>query len=191
MSGWTREFDSEGRQRIGRAYRTSRVWTSCAYTATVVGLVCAVASWGWVVMLTGLVTMAIVVATIAGLAYCEEGIGALPKAVRIGAVSATYGTSAAGLVSVLETSGLVVVLALVATCPAVIAAARSVLRASNGAQDTSPAAPPVPLHATGAGTGGHSVTGRFPETFDALDDAALCQLWRHSFVQLEAARSPE
>ena len=188
MSGSTRLSGSGAPRPFRRRYGPPG-WTYWASVATTVGLTCAVARWGWTGPITGVVTLGVVAAAVGALLWCDQGVWAVRRSARVGLVTGSVATAAVGLVAVFEVVGALVVLLLVGTSPAVVAALRVLWHSATDTPDT------LAEISSGSVTTGWDLDRAepaiSPETLGSLDDVSLCLAWRRSFVQLEAARSPE
>lgn len=182
-------LSGSGAPRPFRRRYGSAAWTYWAYVATTVGLACAVARWGWTGPVTGMVTLGVVAAAVGALLWCDQGIRAVPRSARAGLVTGSVVTAVVGLVAVLEVVGVLVVLLLVGTSPAVIAGVRVLWHSATDTPDTiaeissGSAATRVDIDRT--------QQAMSAEQLASLDDVSLCLAWRRSFVQLEAAQSAE
>ncbi len=167
---------------LGRVVRSG-----CLYVATAGGLVCLIAKWGVPGLFVCAVLGAMSAAVVASAVWSEEEDGwkAVRRTGRLALVSGLLVPGAVGLIAALEFTGVLIVLLLAGTTPAVTSRVRARWFPSAdrppqqdrpapgrrpGPAATVPAAEPVPQ-------------------LGALDDRALCLAWRRSFVQLEAARS--
>jgi hypothetical protein len=185
--------EADRRQDISGVDRgRPRWWLACVRLTTVIGLVCALANWGWQ-SVAGLSLSLLVIASLAVVAVWggEDDHDLREIATASGRLTVLL-TAAAGLLAATQAWALLVILLLMATSPQadLVRRVRTWLSASESPEDregaaraqdaprleTAPASPfnpPVPADLTG------------------LDDAALVLAWRHSFVQLEAARSEQ
>jgi len=185
--------DNERRQFRG-AYRASRAWSNCAQAITLIGLVCAVARWGWRGPITGVLGLGVFVAAIAAAVCCGEGgLRKLPRMVWLGFATGFVVTGVAGLVAVFQVAGLIVVLLLVGTAPAFITGIRVLWHSVMDTPDTvRPDGPVSPQpHATRDDIDLPDRLAWLAEDIGSLDDVSLCLAWRRSFVLLEAAQTPE
>jgi hypothetical protein len=167
------------------AYRSwSRSLRFCGvYLATTAGLLCLIAVWG----LLGAVTCAIVVAAstalVASSVWAADGRRALRRIARVTIATGLMAPAAVGLIAVTKLAGVLVVLILAATSPALTS-----LFQGRRKQGNPPAAPEVdpPVPTTPTATAPAAVPAR---ELRSLDDRTLCLAWRRSFVLLEDAHS--
>ena len=190
MIGSSSRSGDDRRRRFRRKSRASSVWSVCAHVTVAVGLVCAVARWGWVGPISAALLLAIMVASGAA-AMLATDTRELPRMMLTGLVAGVGLTAMGGLVAVFEVTGLCVVLLVVATSPAVHARVRRVWRSLTGTSDAAAeAGPRVEVHSTREDVQlPHAAP--LPEDLGSLDDVALCLTWRRSFLLLQAARSVE
>jgi hypothetical protein len=166
--------------------KSRSVWLWCVYLVTTAGLLCAITSWG----LGGVVISVVVVATattvIATSAWGGNGRNALRRIVGVTLAAGLITPAVVGLIAVFKFAGVLVVLILAATSPAVT----SLVQARRKAQRDPPVAQPgsaTPRDpATSLADGPVPVPAR---ELRSLDDEALCLAWRRSFRLLEASRS--
>jgi hypothetical protein len=117
---------------------------------------------------------------------------ALLRILRVGLLSGLLPTAVAGLVAVFGFSGLLVVLVLLGTSPAMHAAVRLLWHpASDPSGSSGPHASHVEAHSTREDVQLPRHETWTSEQLASLDDASLCLAWRRTFVQLEAASSVE
>ena len=129
------------RRRFRMRSGATSVWSVCAHVTVAVGLVCAVARWGWVGPISAALLLAIMVASAAA-AMLATDTRELPRMMLIGLVAGVGLTAMGGLVAVFEVTGLCVVLLVVATCPAVHARVRRVWRSLTATSDAAAEAAP-------------------------------------------------
>ena len=193
-------FGDDERRQFRRRYRPNRAWSTCAQVATAIGLAAAVARWGWQGPLAGVLGLAFIVAAMtAAVAAGEGGFRALPRMAWTGLATALGVTAVAGMVAVFQSLGLLVVVMLFGSSPAVTTAIRVLWHSVMDTPDTAQRdGPPAQAHATradvdlsGAPTPAVPATWWSPEEFGSLDDVSLCLAWRQSFILLESAQSPE
>jgi hypothetical protein len=134
------------------------------------GLLCALARWGWQSVLVWAIVVA-VLSTVAVAVLATEQVR-LRRIAECGLWSGFTMIGAAGLVAVLGWIGVLVVLALAATSPALRA---SVSRARGSGRTTAASAAVEPTYVE-------------PDP-EPLDDAALCAAWRRSYFRLREART--
>jgi hypothetical protein len=191
-----------GRRRVPRRRRRRAItWQGARRLAVVAsfgtGLVCAVALWGlWGPALTAfaILTPILSVALLAGVRGWQHSV-------RISVVGSLGAVAVAGLVGAFGWSGVVVVVLLLATSPAL----RTLLvvgRASAGAGrpwrwDESPdredpgtdhrRAPPVDLRTSPGPRLAWLEELPAADTVAGLDDEDLCRAWRRSYLQLDVS----
>lgn len=159
--------------------RALRSW--CVYLATTVGLVCAVVSWGLGGVVISMVTVAMAAAVLASSMWGGNGWSSTRRIVRVTCAAALITPAAVGLIAVCGLAGVLVVLLLAATTPALT----SLVRKRRPAP-ADPVVRPEPLSDPAT----RLAAGHAPaEELRALDDVALCLAWRRSFRLLEASRS--
>lgn len=195
MSGVRQPDEDDGPEREGfrpvsRASNRGRAWWWCASLATTFGLLCSLVEWGWQGSVTGIVSIGVFAGTIATAAWVGDGLRALRRILRLSVVAALTGTAAAGLVAVFELTGLVVVLVLVGTSPAV----RMLFRALRWpSAETAPVvprvAPPTNLASSCVEIAPEGWSTSPTGDLSLLDDDALCLAWRRSFLLLQGTRS--
>ncbi|NIK59254.1 hypothetical protein [Kribbella shirazensis] len=166
--------------------RTVRSW--CVYLATTAGLVCAWANWGLGGVIVSVAIFATATAVVATSVWGGDGRSALRRIARFTLAGGLIGPAAAGLIAVFTFAGVLVVLILAATTPALtslVLARRQHARADDPhvAQPES-ATPRDPVISLADGP----VLIPEPE-LRSLDDEALCLAWRRSFSVLAASRS--
>lgn len=187
-------FGDNERSHFRRSYRPSRGWTTCAQAVTLIGLVCAVARWGWAGPITGVLGLGVFVSAIAAAVCCGEGeIRKLPRMVWLGFATGCVVTGVAGFVATLQVTGLLVVLVLAGTSPALVTGVRVLWHAVIDTPDT--VRPDGPLsaqpHATREDIDLPDHVVWSAAEIGSLDDVSLCLAWRRSFVLLEAAQTAE
>jgi hypothetical protein len=179
------------RRRFSWSYRAG--WSVCTNTLIAVGLVCALATWGWPGPIATILTMAFFVVVIAAVVLPGNGLRVLPRLLWRGLCAGTVLTAATGLTVVFGTLGLLVVVVAAATTPGLRAGAR---RGWNFVTDNrDPGAlkerTELPRQVVVYERPLLERTPWLPEALDSLDDVSLCLAWRSSFVLLEAAASVE
>ncbi|TCO33412.1 hypothetical protein EV652_103413 [Kribbella steppae] len=185
MSETIRSTGGDGPDPSTSRGKSQSVRLCCIYLATTAGLLCVIAVWGLGGALTSVVVIAAMTAIIASSVWGADGRSGVRKIARVTLAGGLIGPAALGLIASLKFAGVLIVLALALTTPALTS---RVLR--RRAQGDPPAAHP------------ESATPRIPATplvdspaaaperdLRSLDDAALCLAWRRSFVLLEGARS--
>jgi hypothetical protein len=144
-----------------------------------VGVLCAVAEWGWV----GCATAAVGVAILAGSAVASAwGVVGMRSASRLGRISvatALVVVAVAGLTYVFGIVGFLVVATLTGTSPALRSLVRRWWPTHSDRRRSAVPATAVAVPAVEP-----------PRDLGSLDDDALCLAWRRSFHQLQDARSP-
>jgi hypothetical protein len=171
---------------------TGRVWNAAFLLAVAVGLLCANVQWGLQRWTAAALTVAVMASLVAAAMLADGGVRAIPKMAASGLVAGFVGSAAAALVTTFDVLGLLVVLVLVATSPAVHVGVRVAWRtlfaapvpgSSRSQQQAGDQARHVP-RAPRASVVQPSLAG-----IADLDDADLCRAWRESFAQLRSARS--
>jgi len=186
---------------MGRRRAPDRVWTVAARTAVALGLACCVAKWG----LWRPVAVWIAVAVTAfGVAAALAG-RSTRASTRVGMQYGVATMACAGVVAAFGWVGALVVLVVAVTAPVVRIGLRvgllgavtrragprntSALPDDRGSLDggqTSPTGTEVPMGRLVALTDMPSADGVLD-----LDDHALCDVWRRSYVRLEASRAAD
>ena len=168
------------------------VWNAAFLLAVAVGLLCANVQWGLQRWTAAALTVAVMASLVAAAMLADGGVRAIPRMVAWGLVAGFVGSAAAALVTAFDVLGLLVVLVLFATAPAVHAGVRVAWRTLFGApvpgsprsqQQAHDQPRPVP-RAPRPSAPQPSLAG-----IADLDDAALCRAWRESFALLRSARS--
>ncbi|MET9270645.1 hypothetical protein [Kribbella sp. NPDC003557] len=172
-----------GRHNRGRS-GGSGVWSWSVALATAIGLICAIISWGLSSVVLSVIVLTSVAAVIAASAWAEDGRRAVPRILRAGFGAGLAAPAAVGLIAVLKLAGVLLVLALVVTTPAVSSFLRARRDAKGGTPDAR-SAPSTGLVPVTSFVGGPAVDPVVE--LDSLDDEALCLAWRRSFRRLEAA----
>ncbi len=161
-----------------------RLWRSCARLVVVVGVVCATDAWGWQLALAGAISSGFVCVIVA-LPFTESTLAAMRVLYGRGALAGIVLVAASGLLVVGGLAGAVLVLMLAGSSPLV----RDFLRARW----------PTVFATTAREPSDEPVPDVLPEPTDLswkkddlseLDDSSLCLAWRHTFVALQASRSP-
>ena len=154
------------------------VWNAAFLLAVAVGLLCANVQWGLQRWIAAALTVAVMASLVAAAMLADGGVRAIPRMVAWGLVAGFVGSSAAALVTVFDVLGLLVVLVLFATSPAVHAG-RCGWRGGR-VRCPGPRLAPAPSSRRTTRPGrwpGHrgrahrAVAGRIAD----LDDAALCR----------------
>jgi len=161
--------------------RSFRSW--CVYLATTAGLVCAVASWGLGRVVISVVVLAMAAAVIVSSVRGGDGRSAVPWIVRVTLSASVIPPAAVGLIAVFKFVGVLTVLILAATTPALT----SLVRARKHAPEDPSVVrrePAIPRD-----TATSLAAGAPARELRSLDDEALCLAWRRSFRLLEASFS--
>jgi hypothetical protein len=141
--------------------------------ATWTGVCCTVVLWGWLGPVSAIVVIAMLSALAVWSLAPDSQDPSLRAVVRVGLLSGARVVAAVGLVVAFGLSGAVLVVVAVATCPLV--------RARLGWTRDRPASP-APDVASEAHDEESPLPGHTPAS---LDDVALCQAWRRSFLLLQ------
>lgn len=161
--------------------KSGRFRSWCVYLLTTVGLFFAVVSWGLGAVVISMVTVAMAAAVLASSLWGGNGWSATRKIVRVTFAAALITPAAVGLIAVSKLAGVLIVLVLAATTPAVT----SRVQARRPARED-PVVRPEPLSDPATWL----AADRAPAgELSSLDDVALCLAWRRSFRLLEASRS--
>lgn len=148
-------------------------------TLTGAGLACAAFEWGWAGPAGVLVAAAFVAAMMRGCFLAEPSLASIRRLVAFGLSCGAFVVAAAGLLAVLALPGGALVLAAALTHPR----ARRFLGSS-----AHPRASAVAVRAPDADEHRFEATPLPAVTPEGLDDAALCQAWRRSFLLLQTSR---
>ena len=153
--------------------RGDRLWRGCLVVTTWVGLGCALLLWGLVPTVGVVVTVALLSGLLVFCAAADLSGLTVRSLVRTGLLCGATLTAAAALVATFDVSGLLLVLAALATSPPVRSRlGRTPDRPGRAAPDGA-AGPP-------------DIEPSIPEVEPSeLDDVALCRAWRHSFLLLQ------
>jgi len=163
--------------------RSGSVRSWCVYLATTAGLVCAIASWGLGRVVISVVMLVIAAAVIASSVREGDGRSAVPWIVRVTLAAGLIPPAAAGLIAVFKFAGVLTVLILAATTPALT----SLVRVRRHAPGDPPGVRLEPAIPRDAAT---SLAAATPaRELRSLDDEELCLAWRQSFRLLEASFS--
>ncbi|MFD3403981.1 hypothetical protein ACFWUU_25065 [Kribbella sp. NPDC058693] len=185
--------DARGPRGVGRL-----VWWWCACLVAGVGTVCVLAQWGVSATVVFVGLGALVAAVVASSIWSGDFVqGATRKITLTTVAGAVLGPAVAGLVGAFGALGLLIVLILIGTTPALVTWVRTRWFAAGGhpSQQRQPdgAVPirPAEEQPTAQGQPRTETTPAAEAQSDLghLDDEALCLAWRRSFVQLEAASS--
>jgi hypothetical protein len=160
------------------------LWRAAFWAFVLIGLFCGSAVWGWAALLAAILGLGTIGVLIGTVVWGPLGWRGVPRIASSG-VSTGLGTSAAaGLLAASPGPGALVVLALIATHPAVAFGVRLLLD-PQGKSGTSKAATPEPtLHAVPDGSPDLSSA-----TLNKVDDATLCDVWCQSYLSLCTAES--
>lgn len=175
------------------------VWWGCACLAVGLGTLCLLAWWGWSAAVVFVALGALVAAVVASAVWSGDDVpGAARKIVKTTGAGALLGPAIAGLIAAFGSSGLLIVLVLAATTPALTAWVHTRWFTPDPppiqATDEQPAPPTQPLDPQPTDpqppaadpAEARAVQDQQPE-LRRLDDESLCLAWRRSFFQLEAA----
>ncbi|MFC5263167.1 hypothetical protein ACFPJ1_13725 [Kribbella qitaiheensis] len=168
---------------------SGRVRSWCVYLATAAGLFCVVATWGLQWAFTSVVLFGASAAIVAATIWAEDGRRAVPKIARVALAAGLIAPAAMGLVVVCKLAGVLVVLMLAGTTPALtsLVRARRLARGNRPVVQPEPATPDLP--APWRQPAPNSSAAEPVRELSALNDDALCLAWRRSFLLLEEARS--
>jgi hypothetical protein len=166
------------------------VWTCCVSVAVGTGLLCLIVTWG----LTGTITSSVLFAVSAAAAGTsiwsgDDGRTAASRTARAALGAGLVGPAAIGLIAALGFAGVLIVLIFVGTNPALTSRirARWFAPGDRPTQQQRAASDRVPTARSGPDVNGSAAEPMVE--LSRLDDAALCLLWRRSFLRLEAAQS--
>lgn len=194
------------------------VWWCCACLAAGVGTLCVLAEWGVSATVVFVGLGALAAAVVASSIWSGDFVQGATRKISLTTVAgAVLGPAVAGLIGAFGSAGLLIVLILVGTTPALITFVRTKWFGGKSSEPEKPeAAPPTPPAeqqsteqpqprpetppAAEAQSEAEAQSGADPQSgADAespakaesdpgdLDDEALCLAWRRSFVELEAA----
>ena len=158
----------------------------CVYLAATAGLLCAIASWGLGGVVISVVVVATATAVVASSVWGGDGRSAVRKIVRVSFAAGLITPAAVGLIAVFKFAGVLIVLALAVTTPALTSRVHARRQAKEGppvarTESARSRAPVTPLADISAADPARELS--------SLDDAALCLAWRRSFRRLETAHS--
>jgi hypothetical protein len=163
----------------GRSFRT---W--CVYLAVTAGLFCGIVSWGLARVLIAAAVVAMVTAVVVSSAWDGHGRPTTLRIVRVTLGTALITPAAVGLIAVLGLAGVLIVLALAATTPALT----SRLRTRRRAKGDPPAVRFEPAIPRDSATSLANDPADAPvRELSSLDDVELCLIWRRSFLLLQTA----
>jgi hypothetical protein len=167
-------------------------WDVCFRLGLAVGLLCAASRWGLVDPGAAILLIAIMAALVAASVRDDVGLAALPSIARCGLVTGLTAAAAVGLPAVFGIPGVLIVVSLIVTWPALTPSVRAAWHAVFAEPDTArPGAAPlatVTAVAPGSSNLDDTPAPLSPGDLAELDDVALCRAWRHSFTLLQAAR---
>jgi hypothetical protein len=160
----------------------------CIYLATTTGLLCVIANWGLRGAIVSVVLVAAAAAPVASAVWAGDGRRAVPRIARVALAAGLIAPAIIGLIAVFKFAGVLIVLILAATTPALTSLLQARRRTKEDPSAVQPesTAPRVPATAGQLASGLAAGPAR---DLRSLDDEALCLAWRRSFVLLEAARS--
>lgn len=170
---------------MGRRGAGHGVWRLVAEITTALGLACCVAEWG---LWRPVAIWIAVVVTVASVVLALVGTNARASA-RVGITCGLVTMACAGLVAAFGWSGAVVALVVAVTSPVVrigLQAQRmaSAMRSQAGSTDTTASGAPVSTLSAVAGMPSADGVLR-------LDDPALCEVWRRSYVRLQGSQATD
>lgn len=189
MSETTRSDGADGTEPNTSGGLSRGVWSCCVYLATTAGLFLVIVNWGLRFAFASVIFVGVSAAIVATSVWANEGLSAVRRITRIALAAGLIAPAVLGLVAAGKVAGVLVVLMLAGTTPALM----SLIRARWFAPDNLPAVQPesvtpdllVPSDQPAL----NSIAAEPAHTLSSLDDDALCLAWRRSFLQLEAARS--
>jgi len=165
--------------------KSQSVRLCCVYLATAAGLLCLIADWGLGGAVTTMVAVAAMTAMIASSVWAADGRRAVRRIARVTLATALTAPAAVGLIASLEFAGVLIVLTLAATTPALT----SRFRRRYGQADPPAVQPEWDTPRAPATSLADRPAADPARDLRSLDDATLCLAWRRSFVLLEAAHS--
>jgi hypothetical protein len=190
MSETTRPDGTDGTDPDTSRGLSRRVRSWCVYLATAAGLFCVITNWGLQWALTSMILVGVSTALVAATVWAEEGRRAVPRIARVAFAAGLIATAAIGLVVVCKLAGVLVVLMLVGTTPALTSLVRARRLARGGGLPVVQAESATPdLPAPWGQPSLNSSAAEPVRELKSLDDDALCLAWRRSFLLLEEARS--
>ncbi len=166
--------------------RSQSVRSCCVYLAATAGLLCAIGSWGLGGVVISVVVLATATAVVASSMWGGDGRSAARRIARVSFAAGVMTPAAVGLIAVFQFAGVLIVLALAVTTPALTSRVHARRQAKEGPpvarpESTGSRAPVTPLVDVSAADPARELS--------SLDDAALCLAWRRSFRRLETAHS--
>ncbi len=167
----------------------SKTWRACVSVSTAVGLMGAIVSWGLMGSVALALCLSLLAALFAASLWGGDGRGAFGRMSTFAAGTGLAATAVPGLIALAGWLGLVLVVGLIATWPALWKLVRA-WRLMRGVPwtDTETDTPRCD-EATRRSLPSPTEAVLLPQDLDALDDAGLCMAWRRSFLVLQAARS--
>lgn len=160
------------------------LWRTAFWAFALIGLFCGSAAWGWAALLAAILGLGTIGVLIGTVVWGPLGWRGVPRIVSSGVVTGLGTTAAAGLLAASPGPGTLVILALIATHPAVAFGVRLMIdphgksgKSGPGGQADAKATAPehhAELSATKLGT---------------VDDATLCEVWCQSYLSLCTAES--
>lgn len=169
-----------------------RAWRWGSRLTVVVGLLCAVARWGWATPLAEVLVFAFCAGLIAAGILAGDGLSAARRVTRIAIWTGAMVTAVGGLIAVLGVTAVVLLVGLVAVSPAIRLCIDHRWFMAATASESATADPPTPPRTPlPQATVERRIVEEppLPRDLGSLDDAALCLAWRRSFPLLEAART--
>ena len=189
MSETTRPDGTDGTDPDTSRGMSRRVRSWCIYLATAAGLFCVITNWGLQWALTSMILVGVSTALVAATVWAEEGRRAVPRIARVAFAAGLIATAAVGLVVVCKLAGVLVVLMLAGTTPALTSLVRARRLARGGLPVVQPESATPDLPAPWGQPSLNSSAAEPVRELKSLDDDALCLAWRRSFLLLEQARS--
>lgn len=172
---------------LTRSGRGPSVWRWLVLVAATVGYICGYADWGWLGMLTLVLTAWVLAGLVTVALWVGDGNGFAMRAGRVALTSFLLAIAAAGLVGVFGVAGLFIVLALAA--PWLRARVRRRWPRHTGGAPGAEGRRGVegPSQDVADFTGDLAV--RAEQDLGVLDVHTLCRAWRDSFSRLQDATS--
>lgn len=159
------------------------LWRTAFWTFVLIGLFCGSAVWGWAALLAAMLGLGTIGVLIGTVVWGPLGWRGVPRIVSSGFVTGMGTSAAAGLLAASPGPGALVIVALIATHPAVAFGVRLLLN-PNGKSGMS----------TTRKTDAHAAVPDGPadlssKSLNAVDDATLCEVWCQSYLSLCTAES--
>lgn len=189
MSEPTRSEGADGTDPDTSRGMSRRVRSWCVYLATAAGLFCAIATWGLQWALTSVIFVGVSAAIVATSIWAEDGRRAVPRIARVALAAGLIAPAAVGLVVVCKLAGVLVVLMLAGTTPALTSLVRARRLARGNLPVVQPESATPDLPAPSGQPSLNSFAAKPAGELSSLGDDALCLAWRRSFLLLEDARS--